>query len=64
MAYLYRHIRIDTNEVFYIGIGGGNKYEKELSYKRAYSKYDRNKYWKNITNKTNYIVEIILNDFI
>jgi len=23
MAYLYRHIRLDKNEPFYVGIGGG-----------------------------------------
>ena len=22
MGYIYRHIRLDTNEVFYIGVGG------------------------------------------
>ena len=24
MAYIYKHIRLDTNEVFYIGIGSDN----------------------------------------
>jgi hypothetical protein len=56
MAYIYRHIRLDKNEPFYIGIGNDN------SYKRAYYKYDRNYIWKNITNKTKYKVEIILDD--
>jgi hypothetical protein len=51
MAVIYKHIRIDTNEIFYIGIG------KDI--KRAYSKQNRNIYWKNIVNKTKYIVEII-----
>lgn len=37
--YVYRHIRPDTGEVFYIGIGGG---------KRANSIFNRNIYWKNI----------------
>jgi len=54
MAYVYRHIRLDKNEPFYIGIGNDN------SYKRAYNKYDRNYIWKNIINKTKYKVEIIL----
>ena len=53
MAYLYKHIRLDTNEVFYIGIGYNN------NFKRAFSKCNRNKYWKNIVNKTNYSVEIV-----
>lgn len=48
--YVYRHIRLDTNQVFYIGIG--SKY-------RPFTKNNRNKWWKNIVNKTNYIVEII-----
>lgn len=30
MAYVYRHIRLDKNEVFYIGIGTDTK-----NYKRA-----------------------------
>ena len=55
MAIVYQHIRLDTNEVFYIGIG---KTEK-----RAYNKTNhRNNYWKNIINKTEYNVEILFND--
>ena len=54
MAYVYRHIRLDKNEVFYIGIAD----DKE--YKRSLSKYSRNKHWLNIVSKTEYIVEIIL----
>ena len=53
MAVLYRHIRIDKNEPFYIGIG------KEES--RAYSQKSRNKYWKNIAKK-GYEVEILFED--
>lgn len=54
MAYLYRHIRLDKNEPFYIGIGSDPK--------RAYSNRDRNKYWHNIINNTTYEVDIILDD--
>jgi len=54
MAVVYRHKRLDTNEVFYIGIG---KLEK-----RAYSRHNRNKWWKNIINKTEYEVEILTID--
>jgi hypothetical protein len=54
MAIVYRHIRLDKNEPFYIGIG-----ETE---KRARSIKNRNKYWKNIVSKTEYEVEILFND--
>ena len=33
MAYVYKHFRNDTNNIFYIGIGNDSK-----NYKRAYSK--------------------------
>jgi hypothetical protein len=56
MAYLYRHIRLDTNEIFYIGIGSN------INYKRAHSFKDRNMFWKNIINKSEYRVEIVLDD--
>jgi hypothetical protein len=50
---VYRHIRLDTNQVFYIGMGNE---------KRAHSKYSRNKYWKNIVNSTKWFSEIILSE--
>lgn len=50
---LYRHIRLDKNEVFYVGIG------KDIS--RAYSKL-RSRFWKIITDKTDYRVEILFDD--
>jgi hypothetical protein len=53
MAYVYRHIRLDTNQPFYIGIGSDDKYN------RAYQKRSRNQYWKSIVSNTNYKVEII-----
>lgn len=56
--YLYRHIRLDKNEVFYVGIG--TKYKTIRKYKRAYSSKDRNSMWKRIINKTDYKVEILL----
>ena len=52
MAYVYQHIRLDTNEVFYIGIGKTKR--------RAYSKSGRNKHWHNIVNKGGYSIQIIL----
>lgn len=58
MAYLYRHVRLDKNEPFYIGIGG----DEEGKYERAYNKKHRTNYWKYIINKTEYRVEIILDN--
>lgn len=51
MAIVYKHIRKDTNQIFYIGIG--------KSEKRAYSKTARNRHWIGIVNKHGYDVEII-----
>jgi hypothetical protein len=56
MAYVYRHIRLDKNEPFYIGIGG----ETDGKYKRAYQSRSRNNIWQKIVNKTDYRVEIIM----
>jgi len=53
MAYVYAHRRLDTNSIFYIGIGS------DSTFKRAYDSKHRNKYWKNIVNKTDYVVEIL-----
>jgi hypothetical protein len=58
MAYLYRHIRLDKNEPFYIGIGS----DEYKNCERAYSKFYRNKHWNNITNIASYEVEIIAED--
>jgi hypothetical protein len=68
MHYLYRHIRLDTNQPFYIGIGTiTNKKFKTITsnYSRANSKTQRSKYWNYIVNKTNYEVEILFesNDY-
>jgi hypothetical protein len=55
MAYLYRHIRHDKNEPFYIGIGS------DSTYKRAKAKYKgcRNKIWYDVVAKSKYDVEIV-----
>lgn len=62
--YLYRHIRLDTNEPFYIGIGTVDKDRSigshEKNYRRAYSKNGRTNFWKRIVEKINYEVEILL----
>lgn len=54
MAILYRHIRLDKNQPFYIGIGS--------NIKRAYNKFHRNNIWNKITKKSTYEVEILLYD--
>lgn len=54
MAIVYRHRRNDTNEIFYVGMGKENK--------RAFSKRDRNIYWKRVVDKVGYSVEIISTD--
>jgi len=55
-TYLYRHIRKDTNQVFYVGVGTGRNYE------RAKTKSGRNQIWHNIVGKTDYEVEIMLDE--
>lgn len=56
MAYVYRHIRIDKNVPFYIGIGS------DKDGKRAFSKKGRNSHWEKIVAKTDYEVEILVNN--
>ena len=53
MAYVYRHIRKDKNEVFYIGIGS------DSDYYRANKFSERNEIWNRIKNKTEILVEIL-----
>ena len=55
MAYIYRHIRLDKNCVFYIGIGS------DKNYKRAHNKINRTKFWKNVA-KHGYEVDIVLDN--
>lgn len=59
--YLYRHIRLDKNQPFYIGIGTMESRYKSVKmlYKRAFSKKKRNNIWNSIVSKTAYIVEIL-----
>jgi hypothetical protein len=56
MAYVYRHIRTDKNQPFYIGIGS------DTEYKRANERARRSELWKKIAKKSDYIVEIIADD--
>lgn len=57
MFYLYQHIRLDTNSVFYIGI---SRHNKRFKYKRAAQRDKRNSIWKNIVSKTDFKYEILL----
>lgn len=56
--YIYRHIRPDTNEVFYIGKGNNLNGRR---YARSRDKKGRNKIWNSIVNRNNgnYIIEIM-----
>ena len=56
--FVYQHVRLDTNEVFYVGIGTLNK-RSPTYYSRAFEKKSRNPFWKAIINKTKYKVEIV-----
>lgn len=51
--YVYLHIRLDNNSIFYVGKGCGS---------RAWNKHGRNKYWNNIVNKHGYRVEILFDN--
>ncbi len=56
MAYVYRHIREDKNTPFYIGIGSDDYFYRAKEIKR------RNAHWNNITNKTKWYYEILVNN--
>ena len=59
--YLYRHIRLDTNQVFYIGIGTKKRNtNNKSSYERSHAKKGRNSIWQKIVAKTDYKVQILL----
>jgi hypothetical protein len=51
--YVYEHVRLDTNEVFYVGKGKHN---------RVSSKKNRNKHWHYIVEKFGYTHRILLNN--
>jgi hypothetical protein len=54
MSLVYQHIRQDTGEIFYIGIGESER--------RAHDMKGRNDIWHSIARKTKIIVEIIKKD--
>lgn len=61
--YLYRHIRLDKNIPFYIGMGtvrfGLEQRNYTQKYNRAFSKKGRSRIWNGIVGKTSYEVEIL-----
>lgn len=52
---LYTHTRLDTSEIFYVGIGKQN----QGYHKRPFSKRGRTPFWQNIINKTDYSIIIL-----
>jgi hypothetical protein len=53
LFYVYEHIRNDTNEIFYVGKGSGD---------RCYKKIGRNQHWHNIVNFAGFNVRKIAED--
>lgn len=58
MAVVYQHKRLDTNDIFYIGIELDTDKRKALG-KRSKIVSGRNKHWKNIVNKVGYDIDIL-----
>ena len=54
MAYVYKHIRLDNNEIFYIGIA--------KMYRRLNEKRHRSNFWHNIVKNYGYKSEIIIDN--
>lgn len=59
--YLYRHIRLDKNEPFYIG--RGSKEERSMAYARAICKKRRSSAWKDVFDKSEIRVDIVFKSF-
>lgn len=55
--YIYRHVRPDTNEVFYIG-KGNNLDKRKSEYRRAFETKKRNHFWNAIFNKNNKNIKV------
>lgn len=61
--FVYRHRRLDNNQIFYVGIGIKRKLHSltiESEYERAFVTKTRSNFWKNVSNKTDYKVEILM----
>ena len=55
-AYVYTHTRLDTNEIFYVGIG------TQDNYKRSSRTHNRTNYWNNIVKKCVWKVDIVFDN--
>jgi hypothetical protein len=56
--YLYTHTRLDTDEIFYVGIG--TKYNHNKDYTRAKAiGSQRNIIWRGITSRTDFKINIV-----
>ena len=55
-AYVYTHTRLDTNEIFYVGIG------TQDNYKRASRSHNRTNYWNNIVKKCGWKVDVVFDN--
>jgi hypothetical protein len=53
--YVYQHIRLDKNEIFYIGIGNKRNYARAFEFRED----KRNNIWWRIYNKSEIKVEIV-----
>jgi CRISPR/Cas system-associated protein Cas5 (RAMP superfamily) len=58
LGYVYRHIRLDTNMPFYIGIGTMDNGK----YSRSKEKGRRSDEWEDVAKGTDYRIEILLKD--
>lgn len=52
-SYVYIHITLDTNKIFYVGIG------RKKDYKRAYDVSSRSNHWKNVVKKHGHKIKIL-----
>lgn len=53
MAYVYTHTRLDSNEVFYVGIGS------DTEYSRANTIKGRNVFWYRVVKKVDFKVDVV-----
>ena len=59
-CYVYTHTRLDSNTIFYVGIGTHKA--RKTKHSRANERTKRTKHWKNIVAKTDYSIEIVHDD--
>lgn len=55
--YVYGHYRLDTNNLFYVGIG--TKQPNDKGHYRANTHKDRNPIWKSIVRRAGYRIEVL-----